>query len=422
MNSQNNISKKRRVVITGIGIVAPNGSNKDTFWKNIKEGRSGVRRFTAFDSSDYACKIAGEVVDFDPTPYFKEPKSIKRSDRFMQFALAASKMALEESGINLEQANRDRIGVSIGTGIGGLESVERAARKLIEQGPSRISPFAITSMMGNAASSLVSLEFGLSGPTTCISTACATSGNTVGEALRAIQCGDADVFLAGGCEATVTRLGVGSFAAMKALSLRNDDPEKASRPFDKDRDGFVMGEGAGVLILEELEHALSRSAPIYCELIGYGCTADAYHVTHPHPEGRGVARAINLAMEEAGVNASEIDYINAHATATYVGDICETVAIKKALGDHAYRVAISSTKSMTGHLLGAAGGVELAICVLALKDGVLPPTINLDEPGADCDLDYIPKDARDKKIRVALNNSFGFGGHNTAIIVKEYVA
>ena len=412
--------KKRRVVITGIGVVAPNGLNTASFWKNIQEGRSGIRHYSAFDSSDYVCKIAGEVVDFDPTLYFKDSKAIKRSDRFMQFALAASTMALKESGLNLDEVDRDRIGVSIGTGIGGLESVERAARKLVEQGPSRVSPFAITSMMGNAASSLVSLEFGLCGPSICIATACATSGNTVGEALRAIQCGDADVFLAGGCEATVTRLGVAAFSAMKAVSLRNDAPEKASRPFDKDRDGFVMGEGAGILILEELEHALHRSAPIYCELVGYGCTADAYHVTHPHPEGRGVARAIQLAMDEAEVNAADLDYINAHATSTYVGDICETVAIKKALGADAHRVAISSTKSMTGHLLGAAGGVELAICALAIRDGIIPPTINLDEPSPECDLDYVPNIAREQKVRVALNNSFGFGGHNTALIVKEY--
>ena len=421
MSAKNNISGKRRVVITGIGVVAPNGVSTKNFWKNTTEGKSGVRLFSAFDSSDYPCKIAGEVVDFDPALYFKDAKSIKRSDRFMQFALAASKMALEESALDFDHVDRDRIGVSIGTGIGGLESVERAARRLIEQGPSRVSPFAVTSMMGNAASSLVSLEFGLSGPSICLSTACATSGNTVGEALRAIQCGDADIFLAGGCEATVTRLGVAAFAAMKALSLRNDAPEKASRPFDKDRDGFVMGEGAGVLILEELEHALRRSAPIYCELVGYGCTADAYHITHPHPEGRGVARAMNLAMEEATVNADEIDYINAHATSTYIGDICETLAIKKALGEAASRVAISSTKSMMGHLLGAAGGVELAVCALAIKHGVLPPTINLEEPSPECDLDYIPNVAREKKVRVALNNSFGFGGHNTAIIVKEYL-
>lgn len=416
-----NHHQKRRVVITGIGVVAPNGLTTETFWNSTKEGHSGVRRFSAFDSSDYACKIAGEVVNFDPAPYFKDAKSVKRSDRFMQFALAASKIALEESGLDLNKTNLDRVGVSIGTGIGGLESMERAARKLLEQGPSRISPFAITCMMGNAASSLVSLEFGFAGPTSCISTACATSGNTVGEAFRAIQCGDADLFLAGGCEATVTPLGVGSFAAMKALSLRNEEPERASRPFDKNRDGFVMGEGAGVLILEELEHALRRSAPIYCEVAGYGCTADAYHVTHPHPDGRGVARAIHLAMDEAGVNTSEIDYINAHATSTYVGDICETVAIKKALGEDARRVAISSTKSMTGHLLGAAGGVELAVCALAIKHGVIPPTINLETPDPECDLDYVPNSAREKKLRVALNNSFGFGGHNTAVIVKEYI-
>jgi len=334
--------------------------------------------------------------------------------------MAASRMALEESNLDLDQVNRDRFGVFIGTGIGGLESMERGARRLIEQGPSRISPFAITCMMGNAASALVSMELNLRGPNICFVTACATASNSVGEAWRAIKWGDADVFLAGGCEATITPLAVAGFAAMKALSLRNDEPEKASRPFDKNRDGFVMGEGAGVLVLEELEHARRRSAPIYCELAGYGCTADAHHMTRPHPDGQEVARAMKIAMRHAKVNACDVDYINAHATSTLVGDICETRAIKLALGADARRVAISSTKSMTGHLLGAAGSVELAVCALAIKDGVIPPTINLDEADPECDLDYVPNTAREKKVRVAVNNSFGFGGHNVCLIVKEY--
>ncbi|MEO6054934.1 MAG: beta-ketoacyl-ACP synthase II [Chthoniobacterales bacterium] len=415
-------SQERRVVITGMGVVAPNGLEAKTFWKNTVEGRSGVKRYTAFDSTDYTCKIAGEVVGFDPQSYFSDAKTIKRSDRFMQFALAASKMALSDSGIDLESVDRDRFGVCIGTGIGGLESVERAARRLMEQGPTRVSPFAITCMMGNAAGGLVSQEFNLSGPDICIVTACATGGNSIGEAWQNIKNGTADMFLAGGCEATITPLGVASFMAMKALSLRNDDPERASRPFDKNRDGFVMGEGAGVIVLEDLEHAKRRGATIYCELAGYGCTADAYHMTHPHPEGKQVARAMQIAMSQAGVNPGEIDYINAHATSTSVGDLCETRGIKLAMGDAAKKVAISSTKSMTGHLLGGAGAVEMAICALAIRDGVVPPTINLDEPDTECDLDYVPNTAREKKVRVAINNSFGFGGHNTALLVKEFVA
>lgn len=414
--------EERRVVVTGMGVVAPNGLDVETFWGNTVEGRSGIRRYTAFDSTDYTCKIAGEVVGFDPSLYFSDAKTIKRSDRFMQFALAAAKMALSDSGIDLDAIDRDQFGVCIGTGIGGLESVERAARKLISQGPSRISPFAITGMMGNAAGGLVSQEFQLSGPDICIVTACATGGNSIGEAWRNIKDGNADMFLAGGCEATITPLGVGSFMAMKALSLRNDDPERASRPFDKDRDGFVMGEGAGVVVLEELEHAKRRGATIYCELSGYGCTADAYHMTHPHPEGKQVARAMQIAMKQAGVNTSEIDYINAHATSTSVGDLCETRAIKLAMGADAKTVAISSTKSMTGHLLGGAGAVEMIICALAIRDGVVPPTINLHEPDDECDLDYVPNTAREMKVRVAINNSFGFGGHNTALLVKEFVS
>jgi 3-oxoacyl-[acyl-carrier-protein] synthase II len=409
--------EKRKVVITGIGVVAPNGATTAEFWRNTVSGRSGIRRFSAFDSAQFPCQIAGEVTGFDPAAYFQNPKIIKRSDRFMQFAMAASKMALDDSGLELDRIERERFGVSIGTGIGGLESMERSARRLVDQGPSRLSPFAITSMMGNAASALVSLAFDLKGPNICIVSACATGGHSLGEAWRSIKYGEADIFLAGGCEATITPLGVAGFSAMKALSLRNDEPEKASRPFDRDRDGFIMGEGAGVLVLEELEHARDRRAQIYCELAGYGCTADAYHMTQPHPEGRDVARAMKIAMRHAEVNAGEVDYINAHATSTSIGDLCETRAIKLALGEEARRVAISSTKSMIGHLLGAAGAVELAVCALAMRDGVIPPTINLDTPDPECDLDYVPNQAREAKVRVAVNNSFGFGGHNTALVV-----
>lgn len=421
-NSASKSPEDRRVVITGIGVVAPNGLTTGEFWRNTVEGVSGIRRFSAFEAEGYPCKIAGEVVGFNPAPYFRDTKSVKRSERFVQFAVAASKMALEDANVDLERVDRDRFGVSIGTGIGGLESMERSARRLVEQGPSRLSPFAITGMMGNAASAHVSQEFGLRGPTLCIVTACATAGNSTGEAWRMIKFGEADIFLAGGCEATISPLSVAGFSAMRALSLRNDEPAKASRPFDKDRDGFVMGEGGGVLILEELGHAMRRSAPIYCELSGYGCTADAYHMTQPHPEGREVARAMKIAMRHANVNASDLDYINAHATSTPIGDIFETRAIKLALEGDARRVAISSTKSMTGHLLGAAGSVELAVCALAVKDGVIPPTINLDNPDPECDLDYVPNTARKQKVRVALNNSFGFGGHNVALVVKEFTS
>ena len=418
-NTSSKVPVERRVVITGIGVVAPNGLDTETFWKNTVGGVSGIRRFSSFAADDYPCKIAGEVIGFDAARYFREAKSIKRSERFEHFAVAASKLALEDAKIDLEGIDHERFGVSIGTGIGGLECMERSVRRLVGKGASRLSPFAIPGMMANAASAHVSQEFGLRGPTLCIVTACATGANSVGEAWRLIKHGDADIFLGGGCEATITPLGVAGFSAMKALSLRNDEPERASRPFDKDRDGFVMGEGGGVLVLEELEHARKRSARIYCELAGYGCTADAHHMTQPHPEGREVARAMRIAMSHARVNAGELDYINAHATSTPIGDVFETRAIKLALGADARRVAISSTKSMVGHLLGAAGSVELAVCALAIRDGIVPPTINLENPDPECDLDYVPKTAREKKVRVAMSNSFGFGGHNVSLVVKE---
>jgi 3-oxoacyl-[acyl-carrier-protein] synthase II len=382
---------------------------------------SGISRFDAFDSSEYDCKIAGEIKEFSAVPYFKVPKSVKRTDRFTQFAIAGAKMAIEDSGLDPSKLDPTRIGVMIGSGIGGLFSMEEEAKRLHARGPSRVSPFTIAMMISNMASGMVSMEYGLSGPNMCIVTACATANNSLGEAWRIIKFGDADCFIAGGCEATITPLGISGFAAMKALSCRNDEPEKACRPFDKDRDGFIMGEGAGILVLEELEHAKRRGAPIYCELAGYGATADAYHMTAPLPEGEGAARAMQVAMRHAGVNPTDIDYINAHATSTPIGDICETKAIKQALGESAKTVAVSSTKSMTGHLLGAAGGVEMAACVLAIKHGVIPPTINLDNPDPECDLDYVPNVAREKKVRVAINNSFGFGGHNATLIAKEFV-
>ncbi|MGH8045671.1 MAG: beta-ketoacyl-ACP synthase II, partial [Chthoniobacterales bacterium] len=396
---------ERRVVITGIGIVSPVGMDTATFWTSLKEGVSGIHRFDAFDSTEYDCKIAGEIKEFNAASYFKNPKSVRRTDRFTQFAMAGAKMAVEDSGLDPSKVDPHRVGVMIGSGIGGLYSMEEEARRLHSRGPSRVSPFTIAMMISNMASGIVSMEYGFSGPNMCIVTACATANNSLGEAWRIIKFGDADCIVAGGCEATITPLGISGFAAMKALSCRNDEPEKACRPFDKDRDGFIMGEGAGVLILEELEHAKARGAQIYCELSGYGATADAFHMTAPLPEGDGAARAMKIAMQHAGVNPSDVDYINAHATSTPLGDICETKAIKSALGNAAMTTAVSSTKSMTGHLLGAAGGVEMAACALAIRDGVIPPTINLDNPDPECDLDYVPNTAREKKVRVAINNS-----------------
>src|SRR4051812_29430815 len=410
----------RRVVITGMGVVTPIGSDLASFWDNLKNGVSGIDRFQAFDSTGYDCKIAGEVRNFEPKDFFKNPKDVRRTDRFAQLAIAAAKKALEDSGIDLEQTNRDRFGVIVSSGIGGLKTFEDQHSNLIHKGPTRMSPFTIPMLISNMAGGLISMEWGLAGPNICIVTACATSNNSLGESWRTIKFGDADIFLAGGAEAAITPVGIGAFGSMKALSTRNDEPERASRPWDKDRDGFVMGEGAGIVVVEELEHARARGAKIYCELTGYGATADAYHMTAPPPDGGGATRAMRIAMKHAGVNAEDIDYVNAHATSTGLGDLAETRAIKSVLGDHAYTVSISSTKSMTGHLLGGAGAVEMAACALAIRDGVIPPTINLENPDEECDLDYTPKVAKEKKVRIAINNSFGFGGHNATIVAAEF--
>ncbi len=413
--------QNRRVVITGLGVVAPNGADTETFWTNTKEGRSGIDRIASFDVTGLPCQIAGEVTDFAPAYAFRDPKALKRTDRFAQFAMAGAYQALKHAGIDLETVNRDRFGVIIGTGIGGLGTMEKAARVLVEKGPGRVSPMSIIGMMGNAGSALVALEYDLRGPNMSIVTACATGSNSAGEAYNLIKAGKADLFLAGGCEATVTPLGVASFSAMRAMSEHNDDPAGASRPFDRGRDGFVMGEGSGIVLLEELEHAKKRGANILCEMTGYGCTADAYHMTSPRDDGQGVARAIRLALEEAGLVAADVDYLNAHATSTPIGDACEATALQIALGEQAKSIPISSTKSMTGHLLGAAGSVELAICALAIRDGVIPPTINLDDPDPECgEFDFVPHTAREKTLRVVLNNSFGFGGHNTTIVVRKF--
>ncbi|MGA0093054.1 MAG: beta-ketoacyl-ACP synthase II [Chthoniobacterales bacterium] len=410
---------ERRVVITGIGVISPVGNDLGTFWESLKAGRSGIGRITAFDPGKFDCQIAGEVQGFEPVPFFKTPKDVKRTDRYTQLAVAAARMGLDDSGLDLAGTDLDRAGVMIGSGVGGLSTMEEQVTKLATRGPDRTSPFMIPMMISNMASGFISMEHGLRGPNMAIVTACATANHCMGEAWRIIKFGDADVMVTGGSEACVVPVGIAGFAAMRALSVRNDAPERASRPFDQDRDGFVMGEGAGVLILEEYEHAKKRGAKIYCEVAGYGLTADAYHMSAPLPEGEGAARCMAMAMRHAKVNPEEVDYINAHGTSTPVGDVCETKAVKRAFGGHAKEgLAVSSTKSMTGHLLGAAGAVEMAACVMTIRDGVVPPTINLDNPDPQCDLDYVPNTAREKKVKVAISNSFGFGGHNSSLLIR----
>jgi 3-oxoacyl-[acyl-carrier-protein] synthase II len=412
---------ERRVVITGMGVVTPVGNSLETFWSNLKNGVSGISTIDAFDTSGYDCKIGGQVRDFDPKPFFKNPKDVRRTDRFTHLAMAAAKMAIADSGIDIDNLkDRDRFGVIVSAGIGGLKTLQDQLTILLTKGPGRNSPFTIPMLISNMAGGIISMEFDLRGPNLCIVTACATSNNAIGESWRIIRSGDADVFLAGGTEASIVEIGVAGFSAMKALSKRNDEPERASRPFDRDRDGFVIGEGSGVMVVEELEHARARGAKIYCEITGYGISADAYHMTAPPPNGEGAARAMKLALDRARISPEQVDYINAHATSTDIGDICETRAIKQIFGEHAYKVPISATKSMTGHLLGGAGGIEMAACVLAIRDSVIPPTINLENPDEECDLDYTPNVARERKVRVALNNSFGFGGHNATLVASAF--
>jgi 3-oxoacyl-[acyl-carrier-protein] synthase II len=410
----------RRVVITGMGVVTPLGNDLETFWSNLKNGVSGIRAIESFDTSKYDCRIAGEVRDFEPKNFFKNPKDVRRTDRFAQLAMAAAKSAMSDSGIEMANENPDRFGVLVSSGIGGLKTLEDQHFVLLTKGPQRVSAFTIPMLISNMASGLISMEFGMRGPNMCIVTACATSNNAIGESWRMIKFGDADVFLAGGSEAAIIPIGLAGFGAMKALSTRNDDPAAASRPWDRDRDGFVMGEGAGVVVVEELERAKKRNARIYCELVGYGLSADAYHMTAPPVDGEGAARAMQFALEHAGLSPDDVDYINAHATSTGLGDVAEARAIKTVLGERAKSVSISSTKSMTGHLLGGAGAVEMAACALAIRDGVIPPTINLENPDEECDLDFTAKTAKERTVRVALNNSFGFGGHNATLIAREF--
>jgi len=410
----------RRVVITGLGVVTPVGNDVPTFWDNLKNGISGISQIDAFDVSAFDCKIGGQVRGFEAKEFFKNPKDARRTDRFCQLAMAASKMAMTDAAIDMSQIPPERVGVIVSSGIGGLKTLEDQHTILMSKGPSRVSPFTIPMLISNMASGLISMEFGARGPNMCIVTACATSNNAIGESWRIIKFGDADVFIAGGSEAAIIPIGLAGFNSMKALSTRNDEPERASRPWDRDRDGFVMSEGAGVVIVEEMEHAKRRGAKIYCELAGYGLSSDAYHMTAPPPDGEGAARAMRMALDHAGVNADEVDYVNAHATSTDIGDVCETIALKTVFGERAYDVSISSTKSMTGHLLGGAGAVEMAACALAIRDGVIPPTINLENADPRCDLDYTPNVAREREINVTINNSFGFGGHNATLVAKKF--
>jgi len=411
---------KRRVVITGMGVVTSLGQDLETFWNNVIAGKSGISVIDSFDTTDFPTKIAGSIKDFDPEKYM-DKREARRMDRFVQFAVAAAKMALADAGLDIGgQIDPERVGVYVGSGIGGLETWEDQHNVLLEKGPKRVSPFFIPMMIANMASGQISILTGAKGPNSTVVTACATGTHSIGEAFRLIQRGEADVMICGGSEAAIRPTGIAGFCALRAMSTRNDEPERASRPFDKDRDGFVMSEGSGVLVIEDLEHAQKRGAKIHAEIIGYGMSGDAFHITDPDPDG--AARCMKRALADAGVAPEEVEYINAHGTSTPVGDISETVAIKKTFGDHAYKLAVSSTKSITGHLLGAAGGVEAIITGLTLERGVIAPTINLDNPDPECDLDYVPNKARETGVRIAISNSFGFGGHNATIVLKRFEA
>ena len=412
---------ERRVVVTGLGVVSSLGNDIDTFWNSLIAGRCGIDRITAFDVSNFDCQIAAEVKNFDPTPAFPSSKEIRRTDRFAQFGIYAGWQALKDSGLDLDRSDRNEIGVFIGSGIGGLDTVENQHKVLLSKGPGRLSPFLIPMLILNMASGLFSMFYRLRGPNVATCSACATATHAIGEAWHTIKMGNAQVMFAGGTEATIVPMGIGGFCAMKAMSTRNDDPQRSSRPFDLERDGFVMGEGAGVIVMEELEHARARGAKIYCEIVGYGNTADANHMTAPAPEGEGANRCMKMALRSAGLRVDEISYINAHGTSTPQGDLCETQAIKNVFGDHAKKLAVSSTKGATGHMLGAAGAVEMAICAKAVQTNIVPPTINYQHPDPECDLDYVPNKAREMTVNAVLNNSFGFGGHNAAIAAKKFV-
>jgi 3-oxoacyl-[acyl-carrier-protein] synthase II len=408
---------RRRVVVTGVGVIASLGHDVASFWAGLIAGRSGVVRLSTFDLTDYACQIGAEVRDFDPHRWM-DPKEARRNDRFTHFAFGAAKQAVADAGLDPSREDGDRFGVFIGSGIGGIGTLEAQHRILLERGPRKVSPFWIPSLISNMAGGVIAIDVGARGPNFCMTSACASSAHSLGEAMKTIRCGDADVMLAGGSEACMTPVGYAGFCAMKAMSTRNDEPTRACRPFDRSRDGFVMGEGAGVLLLESLEHARARGARIYCELAGYGASCDAFHITQPDPEGRGLTLAMRSALASARVPPEQVDYINAHGTSTPYNDKFETAAIKKLFGAHARRLKISSTKSMTGHLLGAAGGLEAAVAVKVIETGIIPPTINLEIPDPDCDLDYVPNTAQSRPVRTVLSNNLGFGGQNAALVFR----
>ena len=409
---------QRRVVITGMGMISPLGNDLASSWDAIANGRSGLGPITSFDTSLFTTRIAGEIRDFDPTAYMS-PKDVKKMDAFIHYGIAASLMAMDDSGLEVNEANAERIGALVGAGIGGILGIEEQTAKYLEGGPRKISPFYIPSTIINMLPGQLSIMKGIKGPSFSAVSACATSNHSIGMAMRMIQYGDADVMIAGGAERGSSPTSVGGFCSMKAMSTRNDDPAAASRPWDRDRDGFVLGDGAGILVLEEYEHAKARGARIYCELAGFGASSDAYHMTAPSENGEGPARCMAMALKDAKLNPDQVEYLNAHGTSTPLGDVAETLAMKRAFGDHAYKTMVSSTKSMTGHLLGAAGGVEAIFSVLAIDKGIIPPTINLENPGEGCDLDYVPNVAREKKIDVAMSNGFGFGGTNGTLVFKR---
>lgn len=410
---------KKRVVITGMGIVSPLGIGIDENWQALCQGKSGIGPITRFDTTEYPAKIAGEVKNFNPEEYV-DKKDLKKMDIFIQYALAAGTMAIKQSGLIINESNADRVGVLVGSGLGGLQTIEKYHTMLLQSGPKKISPFFVPMLIVNLAPGQISIYFGCRGPNSSVVTACATGNHSIGEAFRIIQRGDADAMIAGGVESTITPLAVAGFCALKALSTRNDEPEKASRPFEKNRDGFVMAEGAGILVLESLECALRRGAPIFAEIIGFGCNADAYHITAPSPNGEGAARCMQIALDDAEIKPEDVDYVNAHGTSTPMNDLSETIAMKTVFGQHVKNLPVSSTKSMTGHMLGAAGGAEAIFSILTITHGIIPPTINYDEPDPECDLDYVPNVARKQSVRIAMSNSFGFGGTNATLIFKAY--
>lgn len=410
---------KRRVVVTGMGIVSPLGIGLENNWAAICQGRSGIGPITKFDTTEYPCKIAGEVKNFDPSAYI-DKKDQKKMDIFIQFALAAGTMAIKQSGLVIDESTADRVGVLVGSGLGGLSTIEKYHTMLLENGPKKVSPFFVPMLIVNLAPGQISIYFGCRGPNSSVVTACATGNHSIGEAFRIIQRGDADAMIAGGVESTITPLAVAGFCALKALSTRNDEPQKASRPFEKNRDGFVMSEGAGILVLEDLDKAQQRNATIFAEIVGFGCNADAYHITAPSPNGEGAAKCMQLTLDDAGLKPEDIAYINAHGTSTPMNDLSETMAMKTVFRDHIKKLPVSSTKSMTGHLLGASGGVEAIFSLLAIRDSIIPPTINYEEPDPECDLDYVPNVARKKEVRIVMSNSFGFGGTNATLIFKRF--